>query len=66
MNIIEMFEDKHGSMEMARDRNLWAEQLIAFREGWEARGIWDDETTKKYNTLLSDREILSGEKEEGE
>lgn len=65
MNIIEMFEDKHGTIDMATNKNLWAEQLNAFREGWEARGLWDDEMNKKFDNLLSDRETLRGEKEEG-
>jgi len=43
MNIIEMFEEKYGLMDMATDKNLWAQRLTAFREGWEARGLWDDE-----------------------
>jgi hypothetical protein len=66
MNIIEMFEEKYGLMDMATDKNLWAQRLTAFREGWEARGLWDDEMNKKFDNLLSDGETLRGEKEEGQ
>jgi hypothetical protein len=64
-NILEAFEDKHGVMELARDRNLWAEQLNAFREGWLAGVLWQSQVTEKYKDFSS-ADILHGEKDEDE
>jgi hypothetical protein len=64
-SIIQSFEELYGSMDMASDRNLWAERLTAFQQGWSEGVKWRSDVDDKYKDFPYS-ETLHGEKEEGE
>jgi hypothetical protein len=64
-NILESFEELYGIMDMAIDRNLWAERLTAFQRGWVAGVKWQSQVSEKYKDFPY-AETLHGEKDENE
>jgi hypothetical protein len=62
-SILESFEELYGTMDMATDRNLWAERLTAFQQGWSAGVKWEYDVADKYKDFPY-ADTLHGEKNE--